>query len=79
MYPGHLLLRPLPLNIQILIKILSAVQEKWLLGQMLPGQMSPGQVLNGPMLHGQLLPGQVLIGQIFPKFGKSRTTSVVKI
>ena len=78
MYPGQLLLRPLPLDIQSLTKIWSAVPEKWLLGQMLPGQMSPGQMLHEQMLHGQLLPGQVLIGQILTRFGQSSTTSVVK-
>ena len=78
MYPGQLLLRPLPLDIQSLTKIWSAVPEKWLLGQMLPGQMSPGQMLHEQMLHGQLLPGQVFIGQILTRFGQSSTTSVVK-
>ena len=78
MYPGQLLLRPLPLDIQSLTKIWSAVPEKWLLGQMLPGQMSPGQMLHELMLHGQLFPGQVLIGQTLTRFGQSSTTSVVK-
>ena len=71
MYPGQLLLRPLPLDIQSLTKIWSAVPEKWLLGQMLPGQMSPGQMLYEQMLHGQLLPGQLLI---LSGFGKGWTS-----
>ena len=78
MYPGQLLLRPLPLDIQSLTKIWSAVPEKWLQGQMLPGHMSPGQMLHEQMLYGQLLPGQLFIGQILTRFGQSSTTSVVK-